>query len=105
MKRTLALLAAALLLWPAFGADYGDTVYERKAKVGDDVPPAVFPHKTHRMAYKCSACHEEHFKMKAGANEVSMELIREQKKSCGACHDGKTAFEANFDTCQRCHYK
>jgi c(7)-type cytochrome triheme protein len=105
MKRVLlAILAAAFLLWPAFGAEYGDIRFERKSQAADDVPTAIFPHWIHRMQYKCGACHEELFKMKAGANEITMDLIQ-ARKSCGQCHDGKAAFESNFDTCPRCHFK
>jgi c(7)-type cytochrome triheme protein len=100
---TLALVAA--LAWSACqAAEYGDIAYKRNAPGTDDVPPAVFPHWIHRMQYKCSACHEDSFKMKAGASEVTMDLIQEGK-SCGICHNGKTAFESNFDTCPRCHFK
>jgi c(7)-type cytochrome triheme protein len=42
--------------------------------------------------------------MKAGANEVTMDMMQEGK-SCGVCHNGKVAFESNFDTCLRCHTK
>lgn len=105
MKRLfLLLMAFALALGTAFAAEYGDVKFERKAAGMDDVPPAVFPHWLHRMSYKCGACHEEPFKMKAGANPITMEAIK-SGTSCGTCHNGKIAFEANFDTCQRCHYK
>ena len=83
---------------------YGDVLYKRTVEGMDDIPPAIFPHWVHRMQYKCSACHDELFKMQAGANEVTMDLIAEGK-SCGVCHDGKKAFISNVDTCLRCHYK
>ena len=106
MKRLfLAILAAGVLLWPAFGAEYGDVKFERKEAQGtEDVPVATFPHWVHRMQYKCSACHEETFKMKAGANPITMDMIQ-AGQSCGLCHNGKAAFESNFDTCQRCQFK
>lgn len=104
MKRALALLLAAALLSSAFAAEYGDTKLERKAQGTDDVPPAYFPHWIHRIQYKCGACHEEPFKMKVGANEITMDAIK-SGQSCGACHNGKAAFESNFDTCLRCHVK
>ena len=40
--------------------------------------------------------------MKYGATPVSMDLMKEGKV-CGACHDGKLAFPANFKNCNRCH--
>jgi c(7)-type cytochrome triheme protein len=109
-RRLRAVVAASFALlalgWPAAqeAAEYGDIVYVRKAQGMDDIPPAVFPHWIHRMQYKCGACHEALFKMKAGANETTMEMMQEGK-SCGTCHNGKVAFESNFDTCLRCHYK
>lgn len=104
MKRVLPILLATLLLLPALAADYGDTKFERKGQVAEDVPPAYFPHWIHRIQYKCGACHEDLFKMKSGSADITMDGIKEGK-ACGACHNGKAAFEANFDTCLRCHVK
>lgn len=99
MAVALASAAAA-----GIAADYGDILYERKAAGMDDVAPAVFPHWVHRLQFKCGACHNEPFKMKAGANPVTMDDIQEGR-SCGVCHNGKDAFISNFDTCSRCHRK
>lgn len=102
----LALLAAALVWATCEAAEYGDVAFKRapQASGTEDVPPAVFPHWIHRMQFKCGACHEELFKMKAGANAITMDDIQ-AGMSCGVCHNGKAAFESNFDTCQRCHFK
>jgi c(7)-type cytochrome triheme protein len=84
-------------------AEVGDVVMKRGVAEGDEVPVSYFPHWIHRMQYKCSACHDELFKMKAGAAaNITMDSFLEGK-ACGACHDGKKAFESNFDTCPRCH--
>jgi c(7)-type cytochrome triheme protein len=96
----VGLLACAA----AMAAEFGDTVFTRKVEGMDDIPPAVFPHWVHRMQYKCAACHEEPFKMKAGTTDVTMEAI-DAGQTCGLCHDGKTAFKSTVDTCVRCHYK
>jgi c(7)-type cytochrome triheme protein len=104
MKRVLPVLIATLLLLPALAADYGDVQFERKGQATDDVPPAYFPHWIHRMQYKCAACHEEPFKMKAGTATITMDAMKEGQ-ACGLCHNGKAAFESNFDTCPRCHVK
>ena len=70
-----AVLLAIALAWPACeAAEYGDVMFTRKVQGMDDIPPATFPHWIHRMQYKCGACHEEPFKMKAGANEVTMDM-------------------------------
>lgn len=80
----------------------GDIKFVRQAAGMDDVAPATFPHWIHRMGYTCYACHETPFKMKAGANVVTMDQIQ-NGQSCGVCHDGKTAFVSNLTTCNRCH--
>ncbi len=79
----------------------GDVVFKHSGGEAGN-PPAVFPHWVHRVRYKCYACHPTPFRMKAGASEISMELIK-QGKSCGVCHNGKKAWGITFDTCNRCH--
>jgi c(7)-type cytochrome triheme protein len=100
---SMALGAATSYVLAA--AEYGDVTYERKATTAsaEEVPVAVFPHWIHRMQYKCPACHDALFKMKAGAGEpITMDAIREGR-FCGVCHNGRKAFESSFDTCARCH--
>ena len=98
-----ALLIAGALAWTAcYAAEVGDIQYKRKAEGTDDIPPAIFPHWIHRMQYKCQACHDTPFKMKAGENLVTMDEIQ-AGQWCGACHDGKAAFISNLSTCNRCH--
>lgn len=105
LMQAAVFLAAAALSWAACGAaEYGDVQFERTTPANDGIPPAVFPHWIHRIQYKCSACHDAPFKMKAGANQITMDAIQ-AGQSCGLCHNGKAAFESNFDTCLRCHYK
>lgn len=98
----LLLAASALADEPADPVEPGDIKYVRQAAGMDDVAPATFPHWIHRMGYTCYACHDTPFKMKAGANEVTMDQIQ-NGQSCGVCHDGKTAFVSNLQTCTRCH--
>jgi c(7)-type cytochrome triheme protein len=86
----------------SFG-EVGDVAMRRAAQTEPDTPVSYFPHWIHRMQFKCGACHDELFKMKAGAaDNITMDSFLEGK-ACGACHDGKKAFESNFDTCPRCH--
>lgn len=82
----------------------GDLVFERK---GDQsgaqaFPPSVFPHWVHRIRYRCDACHDRLFPMQAGASEITMAQFKEGQ-ACGACHDGKLAFDDSFENCSRCH--
>ena len=83
-------------------AEKGDTVFVRKVPGTEDIPPAIFSHSLHRMQFKCHVCHDAITVMKAGANPITMDAIQEGKY-CGVCHNGKTAFQATFDTCARCH--
>jgi c(7)-type cytochrome triheme protein len=62
---------------------------------------ALFSHKFHIGIYRCNDCHDRLFIPGAGNKRYSMPDM-EKGKSCGACHDGKSAFtvEAN---CGKCH--
>lgn len=99
-RLALGLLLAILLITTALAVE-GDIVFSRKEGEGG-TPPAVFPHWVHRIRYKCYACHPALFEMKAGANAISMDAMQ-QGKFCGACHNGKIAWDVGFDTCNRCH--
>ncbi len=100
----LALLVLATLLPAAqVSAEQGDIVFTRSSKEeGADYPPATFPHYVHRMQFKCYVCHDAIFKMKAGADKVSMDAI-DKGKFCGTCHNATIAFGPTFESCQRCH--
>jgi c(7)-type cytochrome triheme protein len=106
-RRRVSLVVLAAL-WSVSGTladeagEPGDIDLVRQAAGMDDVPPAMFPHWIHRMSYTCYACHDTLFKMKVGANVVTMDLIQ-NGQSCGVCHDGRTAFESSLTTCNRCH--
>ena len=106
MRAALCLVVAALLAalsMPGAGqTDLGDIVFARKEGSAGGIAPAVFPHWLHRMQYRCYACHDEPFKMKAGSNAITMDAIN-NGKMCGVCHDGKTAFGPTVNTCSRCH--
>ncbi len=99
-------MVAALLLWLAAAgpglAVPGDIVFQRPPGTEQPTPVAVFPHWIHRIQFKCYVCHDAIFKMKAGANPITMDAIS-GGEYCGTCHNGKIAFQVNFDTCPRCH--
>lgn len=63
---------------------------------------SVFSHTAHlEMSFACSECHNKIFV--PGSNRVSHTMLdMESGKSCGACHNGKTAFSVKVD-CQKCH--
>ena len=98
----IALFTIALAFSGVAGAELGDIAFKRSAPGTGDVPSATFPHYVHRMQFKCYVCHEDIFVMKAGANAITMDEIQ-AGKYCGVCHNGKTAFQATFNTCPRCH--
>ena len=105
MRLAVCLAVAGLLLTSPAGLGApvdGDIVFKRQAGEDKETPPALFPHWVHRIRFKCYVCHDAIFQMKAGANPVTMDAIMDGK-SCGICHDGKTAFAVDFDTCSRCH--
>jgi c(7)-type cytochrome triheme protein len=97
----LALLAFAIVAAiPAARAEYGDVVLNKRAEA-EGVRPVVFPHWFHRVRFRCAVCHDElGFKMRAGANEVTMKDIVDGK-FCGSCHNGEIAWSP--DRCDLCH--
>jgi c(7)-type cytochrome triheme protein len=60
-----------------------------------------FSHKFHAGIYKCADCHYSIFQVGKNARRYSMSQM-ESGNSCGACHDGKTAFSVK-GTCDKCH--
>lgn len=108
MRTAFFVIIVAVLLMPLGTAadgdlgDFGTIPFKRKIPGADEIPPAEFPHWVHRMNFKCYVCHDAIFQMKEGADDVSMDEIREGKY-CGVCHNGKTAFQVTFETCPRCH--
>lgn len=74
----------------------GDIVY-----IDEDAGNATFPHQAHIDMFGCDECHPDLYQPKRGANEVGMEAM-EDGESCGACHDGDTAFSVAED-CESCH--
>lgn len=60
-----------------------------------------FSHKFHIGLYKCSDCHYSIFPTGKNAKHNSMADM-EKGLSCGACHEGKTAFSVK-GSCDRCH--
>ena len=85
----LGSLLASLLVTSSLAVE-GDVVLKRQGE-GTSPPPAGSPHWFHRIRFKCYACHPAIFEMKAGANAITMDDIREGS-FCGACHNGKTAW-------------
>jgi len=66
------------------------------------VPKASFSHAFHTQAYSCQDCHPTTVKPDKKQNKRVTMAEMEQGKSCGVCHDGKTAFSVKGD-CAKCH--
>jgi len=95
----LAAVGLALLAAPS-EAEYGDVVLNKLSEK-NGVRPVVFPHWFHRVRFRCKVCHSElAFKMRAGANDVTMADIS-NGKFCGMCHNNQIAWGA--DKCDLCH--
>ena len=78
--------------------------------MGEDSPgPVTFSHESHYNYDEpnCKDCHPAHFKMlepgKSPEGPITMDSMAEGK-NCGACHNGKIAFDAMDDeNCTVCH--
>ena len=66
-----------------------------------DAGNVAFSHKAHLGMYACGDCHTALYAPARSAAKVSMKEM-ESGKSCGACHDAKTAFSVK-DKCDTCH--
>ncbi|ACM19949.1 menaquinol oxidoreductase complex Cbc7, cytochrome c subunit, putative, 9 heme-binding sites [Geotalea daltonii FRC-32] len=60
-----------------------------------------FSHVFHLDAYGCKDCHAHLYSHRGHKKAVTMAEM-EKGKSCGACHDSKTAFTVK-ENCDRCH--
>ena len=99
LQFALLALACALPAATTF-AEYGDVVINKRSDK-EGVRPVIFPHWFHRIRFRCKVCHSElGFKMRAGANDVSMKDIVEGK-FCGMCHNGQIAWGP--ERCDLCH--
>lgn len=95
------LLLAILLSGVALAAP-GDVTLKREEGAPGGFPVTTFPHWIHRINYRCDACHNRLFEMKAGQAEISMDDIN-AGRACGTCHNGERAFAVDFKNCKRCH--
>ena len=62
--------------------------------------PVTFSHKKHLAAAdKCAVCHPKLYDMTSNTPVTMAQM--EKGKSCGTCHNGKSAFKV--DECTKCH--
>ena len=63
--------------------------------------PVTFRHKKHMVAYKCGSCHPKLY-LPSSKNKRRTMAEMEAAQSCGACHDGNSAFTVR-ENCEKCH--
>lgn len=99
-RAKVVFVPLVLCIAPVVGAEYGDVVLNRLSDK-NDVRPVIFSHWFHRIRFRCKVCHQElGFKMRAGANEITMGKIIDGRY-CGMCHNGEIAW--SVDNCHLCH--
>lgn len=102
MRRMIILVVATMLVSSGLAlAVQGGKVLEFK---NSSMGTVKFDGALHnKAAANCKECHTDGMfpKMKQGTVKITMEEIY-AGKLCGACHNGKKAFEAKAN-CQRCH--
>lgn len=102
MKAVLLGFLVALMLasftWAVVGG--GDIVFEEKS-AGN----VIFSHDSHvgGLGLKCTDCHDSLYVTKEKHKRVTMAQMQ-KGKSCGACHNGKKAFDVKAN-CSNCHKK
>ena len=104
MKKMLVLSVVVLFcaVTVAVAVPPGKTIEFTNSPMGK----VTFSGTVHKDAgIKCAECHNKDMfpKMKKGTVKITMAQIYEGKL-CGACHNGKRAFEAKSN-CTRCHKK
>lgn len=94
----IALFLAASPAWAVTGG--GDIVFKVEGMAS-----VLFSHDHHvsKARQKCSECHYALYSNRAQRKAVGMAEMR-KGKSCGACHNGKKAFDvAEKKNCATCH--
>ncbi|HUI44897.1 MAG TPA: cytochrome c3 family protein [Nitrospirota bacterium] len=99
---TLVVVISLVMAMTAFAVPSGKTVEFTPAGAGK----VVFDGKAHATAgLKCSDCHPGLFKMKKGADTITMADMN-AGKFCGSCHNGTKAFATkDAASCGKCHQK
>ena len=100
MKRIIVSAAClSLLVAGSAFAKVGGGDVAIKYKKGE----VVFSHDNHvnGMALDCTKCHDRLYTSGAQHKTVTMKEMQ-KGKSCGACHNGKTAFTVKGN-CKNCH--
>lgn len=97
----LTIVIAVLLAATQVLATVGGGDITLKSTKGD----VMFSHDAHvvGMELKCAQCHDKLYTNTKQHKKTTMKEMQ-KGKSCGACHNGKTAFNVKGE-CTRCHRK
>jgi len=100
MGYKLFALFPLLIASTSFAATGGGDII-LKSKGGN----VLFSHEAHvsGKGLKCTQCHDKLYTNAKQHRKVTMKAMQ-KGKSCGACHNGKTAFSVKGD-CAKCHKK
>lgn len=103
MKKLLVLGVVVLLLVPfvAWGKIGGGDITFHPEGAGN----VLYSHDFHvgKLGLKCTECHSRLYVMSVQTNAKRTMADMEKGLSCGACHNGKRAFDVKGNTCARCH--
>ena len=102
MKRIAAVAACVVLMGAGSAlAAVGGGDITLKYKGGE----AYFSHDKHVSDFglTCTACHDKPYTSTKQHRKVTMKQMQ-KGKSCGTCHNGKSAFSVKGD-CAKCHKK
>jgi c(7)-type cytochrome triheme protein len=104
MKRIAALVLAVVMTFALAGSVFA-VGPGKKIEFPDGAEGKVtFSGDTHKQ-FKCNECHPALFKMKKGADKITMKEMNEGK-NCGHCHNGTKAFSTKEKAdCGKCHKK
>jgi c(7)-type cytochrome triheme protein len=104
VRNILAVMAVAAIA--AFSVSATAVPPGKTVEFDSPMGKVVFDGKIHAdKGLKCNACHTKIFKMKKGADKITMHEINEGE-FCGACHNGEKAFKASDPkNCKTCHKK
>lgn len=104
MKKTFLLIPLILVFLLSnlvLGRIGGGDILFKSGKARD----AIFSHDTHvsDIGLKCTDCHDNLYTTKEKHKRATMADMR-KGLSCGACHNGKRAFDVRGN-CSSCHKK
>ncbi|MGB9629885.1 MAG: cytochrome c3 family protein [Thermodesulfobacteriota bacterium] len=97
----IQLISVFLLSNIVLGRIGGGDISFKSGKARD----VIFSHDTHvsDIGFKCTDCHDGLYTTKEKHRKVTMADMR-KGSSCGACHNGKRAFDVRAN-CSNCHKK